>query len=467
MKEITRIHLAKIPYEIEIEAKKDLEKYLNALKKYSGDESIFQDVEVRMTEILAENGVLENGIISKNDTAKIRAQIGEPEVFRGDDFEENDETTEIKKSIEKKKLYRVEQDSIFAGVATGLAEYFKVDVTWVRVVLMVLLVVSFGTATLLYFLLAIITPKAKNASDILRLRGEPITASAIKTVNQEFDFEKSRERDRRMVRIIAAICGLFASLTALGGIVAIVVGNIALNKGFNSTVSVGMNDNLRLLIYVLCNFAGVMFVIFWFTLAHACFTVKFSRNHFIALMMSLALGVTSAIGVSATMVDAASRASRNIESSAKVSSVLVDKEALSKIKAVEVDSSIRVEYIVSNKNTAEIGEYEVLDKDLAKNIKFEFSGELLKISGNFQKNYFGRDEVLRIYGPELTKISTQDEFDYYISQDQASLEVILGNGGSADFEIHGLGRIVAPKIFYRNGFGELVQVKQTGEFYED
>ena len=40
-------------------------------------------------------------------------------------------------------------------------------------------------------------------------------------------------------------------------------------------------------------------------------------------------------------------------------------------------------------------------------------------------------------------------------------------GNTADFEIHGLGRIVAPKIFYRNGFGELVQVKQTGEFYED
>ena len=458
MKEITRIHLAKIPYEIEIEAKKDLEKYLNALKKYSGDESIFQDVEVRMTEILAENGVLENGIISKNDTAKIRAQIGEPEVFRGDDFEESDEVAEVKKS-EKKKLYRVEQDSIFAGVATGLAEYFKVDVTWVRVVMMVLLVVSFGSATLLYFLLAIITPKAKNASDILRLRGEPITASVIKTVNQEFDFEKSRERDRRMVRIIAVICGLFASLTALGGIVAIVVGNIALNKGFNSTVSVGMNDNLRLLIYVLCNFAGVMFVIFWFTLAHACFTVKFSRNHFIALIMTLALGVTSAIGVSATMADAASRASRNIESSAKVSSVLVDKEALSKIKSIEVVSGIRVEYIVSNKNKVEIGKYEVLDKDLAKNIKLEFSGELLKISGDFHKNYFGRDEVLRIYGPELTKISTQDEFDYYNSQDQASLEVILGNNGSADFEIHGIGKVAELKIFYRDGFCELVQFK--------
>ena len=53
MKEITRIHLAKIPYEIEIYAKKRLEKYLKDLKIYSGDEDIFEDVEIRITEILA------------------------------------------------------------------------------------------------------------------------------------------------------------------------------------------------------------------------------------------------------------------------------------------------------------------------------------------------------------------------------------------------------------------------------
>lgn len=32
MKEITRIHLAKVPYEIEIDAKKVLQKYLDELK---------------------------------------------------------------------------------------------------------------------------------------------------------------------------------------------------------------------------------------------------------------------------------------------------------------------------------------------------------------------------------------------------------------------------------------------------
>ena len=56
MKEITRIHLAKIPYEIELDAKKNLQKYLDELRKYS-DEEIFEDVEIRITEILAESGI--------------------------------------------------------------------------------------------------------------------------------------------------------------------------------------------------------------------------------------------------------------------------------------------------------------------------------------------------------------------------------------------------------------------------
>ena len=70
MKEITRIHLAKIPYEIENDAKKDIEKYLNALRKIA-DDSIFADVEIRITEILSDIGVEANGVITKEDVEKI------------------------------------------------------------------------------------------------------------------------------------------------------------------------------------------------------------------------------------------------------------------------------------------------------------------------------------------------------------------------------------------------------------
>lgn len=81
MKEITRIHLAKVPYEIEIDAKKVLQKYLDELKKYSADEDIFSDVEIRITEILSENKIITGGIITLEDVRKIKKQIGDPSVF--------------------------------------------------------------------------------------------------------------------------------------------------------------------------------------------------------------------------------------------------------------------------------------------------------------------------------------------------------------------------------------------------
>ena len=61
MKEINRIHLAKIPYEIEIDAKDELNKYFNALKKNIEDETILDDIEIRITEILRDQGVAAGG----------------------------------------------------------------------------------------------------------------------------------------------------------------------------------------------------------------------------------------------------------------------------------------------------------------------------------------------------------------------------------------------------------------------
>lgn len=103
MKEITRIHLAKIPYEIELDAKKNLQKYLDELRKYS-DEEIFEDVEIRITEILAESGISKNGIISEKEAQKIRAQIGEPEIFKGEDFEEETSSEKSSSDFETEKL---------------------------------------------------------------------------------------------------------------------------------------------------------------------------------------------------------------------------------------------------------------------------------------------------------------------------------------------------------------------------
>ena len=58
----------------------------------------------------------------------------------------------------KKKLYRSEKDSMIAGVCGGIAEYFNVDSTLVR--LLTVLVVLLGGAGFVFYILAwIIIPK--------------------------------------------------------------------------------------------------------------------------------------------------------------------------------------------------------------------------------------------------------------------------------------------------------------------
>jgi len=57
-----------------------------------------------------------------------------------------------------KKIYRLKDDYIIAGVCSGLAEYFQIDATLVRVVF-VLLFISGGAGLLIYLVLWLIIPK--------------------------------------------------------------------------------------------------------------------------------------------------------------------------------------------------------------------------------------------------------------------------------------------------------------------
>ena len=62
--------------------KKRLEKYLKDLKIYSGDEGIFEDVEIRITEILAELGVKENGVITEKKFRKLKLKLVRQKYFK-------------------------------------------------------------------------------------------------------------------------------------------------------------------------------------------------------------------------------------------------------------------------------------------------------------------------------------------------------------------------------------------------
>lgn len=60
--------------------------------------------------------------------------------------------------MESKKLYRSKTDKMISGVCGGLAQYFGVDATLVRLVFALLVFFGVGSGILLYIIMAIVVP---------------------------------------------------------------------------------------------------------------------------------------------------------------------------------------------------------------------------------------------------------------------------------------------------------------------
>lgn len=58
-----------------------------------------------------------------------------------------------------KKLYRIRENSVLAGVCTGLADYFGLDVTLIRLAWVAFCILG-GSGLLAYILAALIIPSA-------------------------------------------------------------------------------------------------------------------------------------------------------------------------------------------------------------------------------------------------------------------------------------------------------------------
>ncbi|RYF29025.1 MAG: hypothetical protein EOO17_03020 [Chloroflexi bacterium] len=72
MKEITRIHLAATAFNIDITAKKELEKYLEAIEKsLRADEDTLREIEARIVELLADRGVTGERVVTLGDVEVI------------------------------------------------------------------------------------------------------------------------------------------------------------------------------------------------------------------------------------------------------------------------------------------------------------------------------------------------------------------------------------------------------------
>ncbi|MBR1377006.1 MAG: PspC domain-containing protein [Bacilli bacterium] len=67
----------------------------------------------------------------------------------------------------KKKLYRSESDRKIAGVCGGIAEYFDIDSTLIRLAV-VFLVLAWGTGLIAYFVAALVIPNESEVEMVIK-----------------------------------------------------------------------------------------------------------------------------------------------------------------------------------------------------------------------------------------------------------------------------------------------------------
>jgi phage shock protein PspC (stress-responsive transcriptional regulator) len=190
MNEIIRVHIAGIPYEIDVEAKKQLDKYMAAIRSSLGTaEDALDDIEVRITELLAEQGVNKDGVIRKKHVKVVQERLGSPKDFSSDEKTSKGEkiADKIRTEFSERKYFRDTENGMLGGVVAGFSAYTGWDLTLLRVLVVILAIcTAFFPFVLLYIVAWICTPEVKTASDFLAMKGEPVNVENIKNVAKDF-----------------------------------------------------------------------------------------------------------------------------------------------------------------------------------------------------------------------------------------------------------------------------------------
>ncbi|MCA4895148.1 MAG: PspC domain-containing protein [Cytophagales bacterium] len=126
-------------------------------------------------------------------------------------------STELPDDASIKKMYRDPEKKVLGGVASGVAAFFGVDVTVIRVLFIVFAFLG-GLGLLLYIILWIALPEAKSITEKMEMQGEPVTLSNIESTVKKSLNEKEEE-ESTLTKIVLFPFRLIATfITALGKI---------------------------------------------------------------------------------------------------------------------------------------------------------------------------------------------------------------------------------------------------------
>jgi phage shock protein PspC (stress-responsive transcriptional regulator) len=179
MNKVVTIHLDGIAYSLEESAYDALRAYLDAarvtLSQNPDKDEIIKDLEQAIGAKLNAYLSAHKNVVSQSDIDAVLAEMG-PVAAEGEDASTEGGADKTTKAAHK-RLYRIPQGEWLAGVCTGLAAYFNVDVSLVRILFVLLIAISHGFGGLAYIIMWVVVPTARTSKDYENASGiPPVTA---------------------------------------------------------------------------------------------------------------------------------------------------------------------------------------------------------------------------------------------------------------------------------------------------
>ncbi|MDB5188273.1 MAG: phage shock protein PspC [Candidatus Kaiserbacteria bacterium] len=182
MNKVVTIHLDGREYSLEEAAYDALRAYLDAAKltllQNPDKDEIIKDLEQAIGAKFNSYLNPHKNVVTKLDVDTVLLEMG-PVSAEGGTTSEG-ESDKSSGTTSRKRLYRINEGRWIAGVCTGLAEYFNLDVALVRIVFVVLTFLTHGFMGLVYIILMIIVPAARTPKDFESAAGmPPVTAQEL------------------------------------------------------------------------------------------------------------------------------------------------------------------------------------------------------------------------------------------------------------------------------------------------
>ena len=484
MNEITRIHLAKTPYNIENQAHTALRSYLDAIQKaLHADSDAMREIESRMTELLADRGVGGDMVIAMADVEALQKQLGDPKDFAGEEITDDDSDAQAPKT----KLMRDTSNAMLGGVCSGIAAYFGWDAVWVRIAAVILVFITSGVMIPIYIILLVVMPEAKTAADRLEMAGSPVNLETLKQ-NAAATIEHVEPVLLKVVRatlgVLLIVAAAASAVTAAAAAVYMTVRPDALDY-FEGRLEMGISVGLMAL-------GGVMLAVFCGILAYMVLHKATRRNLVAALILTTLVGIGSfGAGIAIPITHQVALQNKLVAPNEK-KRLAVD---LTGVTALRIRSSVgHVQYTVSDTRREAVLQY---NNYVVKTpgITLTRQGDTLVVDGGYKKgsicytrlnicdNTSMRFLDLSLTGPALETITAEHGDVVYKAASQDALSVehgsdtlievtsnghigtvsVKGTGGSLDATSATIGTVNLDALRTSNAFASVDALNITAQ----